>query len=316
MTSILELRGVRKAYGDFVAVDGLDLSIPRGAIYGVLGPTGAGKSTTIRMIMNIYVPDAGEILLDGHRLDRSIIDRVAYLPEERGLYRKMKVRDHIVYLARLKGLDRAAAEAKADAWLERFELTDRAAAKVDELSKGMQQKVQFLSCVISEPDLIILDEPFSGLDPLNTRLLTEIIEEQAAAGRTVLFSTHVLEQAEKICDHIVLIHRGQKVLDGKLDAIKQSYPVDNIEIEAEIDAASLAKLPGVVDVQEKGVRFRVRMRDGVPPQDLLAALVSRTTVGHFSAVRPPLTDIFIREVERSGLALDQHEVDSARGVAA
>ncbi len=316
MAPILELRGVRKTYGDFVAVEGLDLSVPPGSIYGVLGPNGAGKSTTIRMIMNIYVRDAGEILLAGRPLDRAATDRVAYLPEERGLYRKMKVHDHIVYLARLKGMAAAEAAAKADAWLERFDLADRAEAKVDELSKGMQQKVQFIACVLPEPDLIILDEPFSGLDPINTRLLTDIIQEQRQAGRTVLFSTHVLEQAEKICDHIVLIHRGKKLLDGGLDEIQERYPVDTIEVAGSFDTATLESLDSVEKVFEQGTRWRVQMRDGLPHQELLRELTGRGEVDHFSAVRPPLTDIFVREVEREGLQLDVHEMDSAQGVSA
>lgn len=316
MDPILELRGVRKTYGDFVAVSGLDLRVPRGAVYGVLGPNGAGKSTTIRMIMNIYLPDAGQILLNGKPLDRSATDRVAYLPEERGLYRKMKIRDHIVYLAQLKGLDKATATTKADQWLERFELSDRAQAKVDELSKGMQQKVQFIACVLPEPDLIILDEPFSGLDPINTRLLTDIITEQRQQGRTVLFSTHVLEQAEKICDHIVLIHRGHKVLDGELDAIRESYPVDTIEVAGDFSTAKLEALPMVGHVFEQGTRWRVRLNGGGDASTLLAALIANGRVDHFSAVRPPLTDIFVREVERGGLELDRDEVDSAKGVTA
>ncbi len=316
MAPILELRGVRKTYGDFVAVEGLDLSVPPGSIYGVLGPNGAGKSTTIRMIMNIYVRDAGEILLAGRPLDRAATDRVAYLPEERGLYRKMKVHDHIVYLARLKGMGAAEAAAKADAWLERFDLADRAQAKVDELSKGMQQKVQFIACVLPEPDLIILDEPFSGLDPINTRLLTDIIQEQRQAGRTVLFSTHVLEQAEKICDHIVLIHRGKKLLDGPLDEIQERYPVDTIEVAGSFDTATLESLDSVDKVFEQGTRWRVQMRDGLPHRELLRELTERGEVDHFSAVRPPLTDIFVREVEREGLQLDEHEMDSAQGVSA
>jgi len=316
MEPILELRGVRKTYGDFVAVQDLDLSVPPGSIYGVLGPNGAGKSTTIRMIMNIYVPDRGEILLGGRRLDRSATDRVAYLPEERGLYKKMKVREHILYLAQLKGMSADDAATKADAWLERFDLADRADAKVDELSKGMQQKVQFIACVLPEPDLIILDEPFSGLDPINTRLLVEIIQEQRQAGRTVLFSTHVLEQAEKLCDHIVLIHRGNKLLDGPLESIRESYPVDTIEVAGAFDTAGLQGLASVAKVLEQGTRWRVQMHEGRTHSELLGELTALGEVDHFSAVRPPLTDIFVREVEREGLHIDESEMSSAQGVSA
>ena len=314
MSSILELRGLRKTYGSFVAVDSLDLEIPRGCIYGVLGPNGAGKSTTIRMLMNIYMPDSGSILFDGRPLDRAATDRIAYLPEERGLYKKMKVLDHVIYLAQLKGLDASTAKQRAGEWLERFDLSDRADGKVDELSKGMQQKLQFIGCILADPDMIILDEPFSGLDPINVRLLTEIIHEQKAAGRTVLFSTHVLEQAEKLCDSIFLIHRGHKVLDGPLQEIKSAYPVDTIEVRGAFDAAQIHGIEGVVSANESAGEWKVRLDDGHDPQSLLRALLALGPVEHFSAVRPPLTEIFIREVEASGHSLDVSEKLSAQGV--
>jgi ABC-2 type transport system ATP-binding protein len=314
MNPILELRGVRKAYGSFVAVEGLDLQVPRGVVYGVLGPNGAGKSTTIRMIMNIYLPDHGQILFDGRPLDRSATDRIAYLPEERGLYRKMRVREHIVYLAELKGMDRREATAKADRWLERFGLSDRALGKVNELSKGMQQKLQFIACVLPEPELIILDEPFSGLDPLNVRLLTEIIDELRQSGKTVLFSTHVLEQAEKLSDCIFLIHRGRKVLDGRLDEIQSSYPVDTIVLECSLSPDEVGALPDVEHVEQKGTEIRVRLHDGAGHQELLREILRRGQVKRFAAARPPLTEIFLREVQRSGVEIDEAERHSTEGV--
>jgi ABC-2 type transport system ATP-binding protein len=314
MSELLVTRGLRKSYGDFVAVDGVDLSIPRGCVYGVLGPNGAGKSTIIRMIMGIYDPDGGSIEFDGAPRTRASLDRIAYLPEERGMYKKMPLLDHIVYLARLKGMDANTAREKASQWLERFDLGDRAEAKVDELSKGMQQKAQFIGAILPEPELIILDEPFSGLDPINVRLLTEIIREQKAAGRTVLFSTHVLEQAEKICDRIFLIHRGLKVLDGDLEEIRDSYPVENIELRGSFELDELDGLPGVEGVSARDGMIQLRMQEGADRNALLQALLSRGQVDHFSGVRPSLTDIFIREVEASGAQLAEHELAAAGGL--
>jgi len=314
MSELLVARGLRKTYGNFVAVDDVDLTIPRGCVYGVLGPNGAGKSTIIRMIMGIYDPDAGSIEFNGAPRTRASLDRIAYLPEERGMYKKMPLLDHIVYLARLKGMDGATAREKARGWLDRFDLGDRAEAKVDELSKGMQQKAQFIGAILPEPELIILDEPFSGLDPINVRLLTEIILEQKAAGRTVLFSTHVLEQAEKICDRILLIHRGLKVLDGDLDDIRDSYPVESVELRGGFAAADLQDLPGVDGVSERDGLFHLRMAESADKTAVLSALIARGRVDHFSGVRPPLTDIFIREVEASGAELGEHELAVNGGV--
>lgn len=314
MAPLLEIEGLRKSYGDFLAVDGVDLSIPRGCVYGVLGPNGAGKSTMIRIIMGIYDADAGRILFDGSPRTRQSLDRVAYLPEERGLYKKMPLLDHIIYLARLKGMSPDEARPKAETWLERFDLGDRAEAKVDELSKGMQQKAQFIAAILAEPELIILDEPFSGLDPLNVRLLTEIILEQKEAGRTILFSTHVLEQAQKICDRIFMIHRGQKVLDGDLQEIRDSYPVDTIEVRAEMDADGVRGLDGVLEVREKEGLLHLHLAEDADKRRILGALLEHGRVEHFSAVRPPLTEIFIREVEASGARIEQHELASTAGV--
>jgi len=293
----LSLRGVRRSYGSHVAVDDVDLDVPPGAIYGFLGPNGAGKTTTIRMIMNIHFPDRGEILFDGRKLDRSATDRIGYLPEERGLYRKMKVADHVVYLARLRGMEAGLARRRAAQWLERLGLDDRSQAKVDELSKGMQQKVQFIGTVITEPEMVILDEPFSGLDPINVKLLKEIIEEIREGGRTVLFSTHVMEQAELLCDHIFLIHRGRKVLDGRLEEILEGYPVDSIRVATDVEAARIEALPHVARVSPQGNELSVQLTEDGDPQELLRELVPLGRVHRFAASRPPLSEIFIREVE-------------------
>ncbi|HKI85079.1 MAG TPA: ATP-binding cassette domain-containing protein [Candidatus Krumholzibacteria bacterium] len=299
MDPILQLLGVKRSFGSIRAVDGVDLSVPRGAIYGILGPNGAGKTTTIRMILNIYIPDEGKILFDGGRLDRHAINHIGYLPEERGLYKRMRVEEHVVYLARLKGVPTAEAKRRARLWLERFGLDDRASAKTDELSKGMQQKVQFIGTVISEPQMVVLDEPFSGLDPINVKLLREIIEEIRAAGRTVLFSTHVMEQAEQICDHIFLINDGRKVLDGKLEDIVENYPVDNVRVSGEFEAQTFENIAAVDSTKRNGNEMLVRLKDGFVAQDLLLELVKRGRVDRFAAARPPLSEIFIREVERS-----------------
>ncbi len=299
MNPILELKGVSRSYGDVVAVDRVDLEVPRGVIYGVLGPNGAGKTTAIRMILKIILPDAGEILFDGAPLDRRSTDRIGYLPEERGLYKRMRVEEHIVYLARLKGMETKEAHRRTALWLERFELSDRAKSKIDELSKGMQQKIQFIGTVISEPEMVVLDEPFSGLDPINVKLLREIIEEIRRAGRTVLFSTHVMEQAEQLCDHIFLINQGRKVLDGPLEQIIEEYPVDSIRVRGEFDPAELAALSQLEEAVEHGNEWRLRLADGSTPQALLEQLVKLGRVDRFSATRPPLSEIFIREVEGS-----------------
>ncbi len=302
MDPILQLRGVRRSFGRIQAVDGVDLDVPRGSIYGILGPNGAGKTTTIRMILNIYTPDEGEILFDGRRLDRRATDRIGYLPEERGLYKRLKVGEHLEYMARLKGVPAGEARRRVGQWLERFELADRAMAKTNELSKGMQQKVQFIGAIIAEPEVVVLDEPFSGLDPINVELLREIIAEIQDSGRTVLFSTHVMEQAEQICDHIFLIHQGRKVLDGRLDEIVQDYPVDKVRLVGDFQESALRALPHVTTVRRDGNEWKVWLDEEGSPQQLLTELVKLGRVDLFSASRPPLSEIFIREVKGSGAA--------------
>jgi len=297
LVPILRLRGLRRSFGPVRAVDGVDLEVPRGSIYGILGPNGAGKTTAIRMILNIYTCDEGEIIFDGRPLDRHAIDRIGYLPEERGLYKRLKVAEHLEYLARLKGLSAREARRRTGLWLERFGLADRAGAKTNELSKGMQQKVQFIGAVIAEPDLVILDEPFSGLDPINVRLLREIIEEIRRAGRTVLFSTHVMEQAEQICDHIFLINRGCKVLDGRLEDIVEHYPIDKVRVAGELEEERLGALSHVEKVERNGNEWNLWLDPEGSPQRLLEELITIGRVDFFAASRPPLSEIFIREVE-------------------
>src|SRR5476649_246747 len=229
MTEIaLDIRGVSKSYGDYSAVRRLSLAVPKGAVYGLLGPNGAGKTTTIRMILNIIAPDEGTIALFGQpNTDQSILDRIGYLPEERGLYKKMQVRRVLRFLGQLKGLHAKEADRRIDAWMERFSLKtpekDWGLAKIDELSRGMQQKVQFIGTLLHDPDLIILDEPFSGLDPINAQALKDTIVELKARGKTVIFSTHLMDNAERLCDSVCIIAHGDKVLDGAVSDVKAEH---------------------------------------------------------------------------------------------
>jgi ABC-2 type transport system ATP-binding protein len=222
-TPAVEIRGLRKRFDGTIAVDGLDLTVPRGAMYGLLGPNGSGKTTTVRMVLGILEPDAGQVRLFGNERTPAIFDRVGYLPEERGLYRRMRVRSLLLFLAELKGVPAAQATPRINAWLERIDLVDRADARVLELSKGMQQKLQFLAAVVHDPDLVILDEPFSGLDPINQEVLRSIVRELQGLGRTILFSTHLIEHAEWLCDHVCILASGRAVLDGPIERIKQEH---------------------------------------------------------------------------------------------
>jgi|HubBroStandDraft_3_1064219.scaffolds.fasta_scaffold07515_3 ABC-2 type transport system ATP-binding protein len=244
-TPTLELRDVRKTYGDFVAVAGISLAVEPGWICGLLGPNGAGKTTTIRMIMDIIAPDAGEVWLFGRPRRPADLRRIGYLPEERGLYRKMTVLDQLLFLGELRGLKRREALPRIEQWLERVELAAWSRKKVEELSKGMQQKIQLIGTVLHEPDLLILDEPFSGLDPLNQGLFKDLLMDYRRKGRTILFSTHGMEQAEKLCDHIGLISHGRLVLAGELREIKRRLGGNSFRLVATGDLARIANVPGV-----------------------------------------------------------------------
>jgi ABC-2 type transport system ATP-binding protein len=288
----ISLRGVRKTYNGVVAVDDLDLEVPRGSLYGFIGPNGSGKTTTLRMIMHILLPDRGAIEVLGQRETRAAHDRVAYLPEERGLYKKMSVRRLLRYYGALKGarqpdLDRAIAH-----WMGRMGLADWLDRKVDALSKGMAQKVQFVATVVGGPDLIILDEPFSGLDPVNAEVLKDAVLDLKKAGATVVFSTHDMAVAERLCDRIFMIYRGQKVLDGTLDEIQARYGFDTIRLRTDAGTGALAGLAGVDDVNDLGNYQEVRFRGD--PQALLHHVAARATVQHFEIARPTLHDIFVR----------------------
>ncbi len=295
---LLEVVGLTKRYGEKVAVGEVSLAIPRGAIYGFLGPNGAGKTTTIRCLMDIILPDRGTMTLAGRPLDRQLRDRIGYLPEERGLYRKMTCQDQLAYLAELKGVPRRDALQRAAAWLERLELADYTRRKVDNLSKGMQQKIQFAATFIFEPDLVILDEVFSGLDPLNIELMRELILEQKARGTTILFSTHMLAEAERLCDAVCLIEGGAKILDGSLDQVRAAFPFQMVRAAYRDGSAPPAGLPGVRDRRLEDGAWRLELDAGVDAQALLAPLAAAGPLSYFSANRPTLNEIFLTAVRQ------------------
>lgn len=296
MSSAVELDGLIKSYGEFRAVSGVSLAIPEGSVYGILGPNGAGKTTTLRMLMDIVPPDEGEVRLFGHRRTRDDLQRVGYLPEERGLYRKMKVADQLAFLGELHGLARAEARSRAERWLERLELSEWAGSKVEELSKGMQQKVQLTGTVLHEPQLLILDEPFSGLDPINQSLFKQLLRDYTAGGRTVVFSTHVMEQAEKLCDHICLISRGRVVLDGELAAIKRRHGGNSWRLVGHGDLGRLRRIDGIDDLQIHDGAARLFLADGVAGSDVLRRAVELVEVREFRSEEPDLEDIFVKVV--------------------
>ncbi|HET7038900.1 MAG TPA: ATP-binding cassette domain-containing protein [Gemmatimonadales bacterium] len=295
MEHALTLERVTKSFGDYTAVDGVSLTVPRGSIYGFLGPNGAGKTTTIRMIMSILYPDAGSIEVLGHQNPEAVKDRLGYLPEEKGLYKKMRTGEIVSYFGRLKGLGAGEAQKRAKNLLTRFGLGDWIDKKCETLSKGMSQKVQILGTLIHEPELVILDEPFSGLDPVNVETVIELILHMKREGRTVIFSTHVMEQAEKLCDFILLINQGKKVLDGALSAVKSGGP-RTILIDYDGDGAILKSLPRVSRVNDSGKHAELTLEDGADAQAMLRALVDRLTIRRFDTREPSLHEIFVRAV--------------------
>jgi ABC-2 type transport system ATP-binding protein len=292
--NIVEIENVTKTFGQHVAVKALTLAVPRGSIYGFIGPNGSGKTTTLRMIMRIYHPDAGRgfVRVLGQTTSNAADDRVGYLPEERGLYKKMKVRDVLRFYAELKG--RRDSPALISKWLERMSLTDWADKKVEALSKGMAQKVQFISAVVAEPELVILDEPFTGLDPVNADVLREAVLDLRRQGATIIFSTHDMSVAEKMCDFIFMIYKGTKVLDGTLESIQDRFGQDTVRIRVEGESFDARTIPGVDRVNDFGRLQELRMAAGSDPDRLLADLMRRGKVKHFELTRPSLHDIFVR----------------------
>jgi len=295
-TAAITIRDVAKSFGEFRAVDGITLDIPLGDIFGFLGPNGAGKTTTIRMIMDILRPDSGEIRVLGSMPDDGVKDRVGYLPEERGLYRKMKVIEMLEFQGAIKGMAPAAARKAASSWLDRLELGDWKEKKVEELSKGMQQKAQFVASVLAKPDLLILDEPFSGMDPVNQDLFKDVILDLNRSGTTILFSTHQMDTAEKLCKRIALINRGKLKVTGTLTEVKAGFGKNSVLLEFEGDGSFLATLPGIVGVDDYGQYQEIRLAAGADPQDLLRAATARLRIRRFEIVSPTLHNIFIELV--------------------
>ena len=297
----LVLEGVSKSFDEFVAVEGLSLRARRGRIFGLLGPNGAGKTTTIRMIVGITAPDAGRVELFGRPLTPESRDRIGYLPEERGLYKKMKVGEQLRFFAELKGLDGRAAERESDRWLARMRLTDWKQKKTDELSKGMQQKVQFIAAVLHDPDLLILDEPFSGLDPVSVETMKAAVLDLQAAGKTIILSTHLMEQAERLCADICLINRARKVLGGSLREVKQSYGRNTVALRLEGGDGVLDDAALVASVKRHSDGAEVLLAAGADAQELLRRLVAAgARVSKFEQVEPSLRDIFISKVGEEG----------------
>ncbi len=265
MESAIQLTNVSKAFGKFKAVDNLSLNVPKGAMFGLLGPNGAGKTTSIRMIMNITAPDSGDIRILGNPMDRAMQNRIGYLPEERGLYRKMKVIDHLYFLAAIKEVGREEAKKRIADWLDKMELGPWLNKKVDELSKGMQQKIQFIATIVHDPDILILDEPFSGLDPINVALMRDYFLEFRQRGKTIVFCTHVLEQAEKLCDEITLMARSRKILEGSIKELKHRYSQDLLRISMDASLEEVRALSGVATVKAVDGTFVVGLNPGHRP---------------------------------------------------
>lgn len=303
--SVLSLRNVSKTYGDFTAVNDVSLSIPKGSIYGFLGPNGAGKTTTIRMILEIIKPSDGNISILGKSSALDVRNRIGYLPEEKGLYKKMKVWALIQYFAMLKGMEKQAAKDQAWLLLEKYGLKDFAESKVESLSKGMGQKVQVLSAVAHEPELVILDEPFSGLDPVNQAVLEELITDMANNGQTVIFSTHVMQHAERLCDHILLIAKGQKIFDGTVDEAKATIP-RRVMLESLDDVSSLGDIGGVSEVvrmeandtqASSASQWQLQISEQLNPQDILRSCFERNiSLSRFEFTEPSLHDVFVHLV--------------------
>jgi ABC-2 type transport system ATP-binding protein len=303
MEPTIELRDLHKRFDGHQAVAGVSLVVPPGTTFGLLGPNGAGKTTTIRMLMDIIGPDTGEVRVFGHPRTRADLDRIGYLPEERGLYRKMTVREHLVFLGELHGRSRKELGPKADGWLERMGLADRAKSKVEELSKGMQQKIQLAGTLLHEPELLVLDEPFSGLDPINQALFKEVLAQHKTAGRTLLFSTHVMEHAERLCDHIALIARGRVVLSGNLREIQRERGRNSWLLRADGDLGRLRSLPGVREVTPATAGsdgpVRVAAEPGADGAALLREMVSFLAVHDFRSAEPTLEEIFVEAVQHA-----------------
>ncbi len=296
---ILSIQSVVKTYGAYKAVDGVSFDVPRGSVFGLLGPNGAGKTSLIRMITTITGPDEGAIYLEGEKLNERTPEKIGYMPEERGLYKKMKVGDHLMYLAQLKGLTKEQAQKAIDLWLEKFEIRDWWPKKIEDLSKGMQQKIQFIATILHQPRLLILDEPFTGLDPINTNLIKDEIARLNASGISIIFSTHRMEQVEEMCDHIVLINKGKNVLYGPVQDIKNQYKQNLFRVETQGGIpAGFGEHFNVSEQTNGGVT--VRLDDENKSNDLLKYFIQKgVRITRFEEILPTFNEIFIRRVEET-----------------
>lgn len=301
-TPILQLEQVVKTYEQKVAVDQVTFSVPKGGIFGLLGPNGAGKTSLIRIITTITQADSGKVYLDGELLNSSHPEHIGYMPEERGLYKKMKVGEHLLYLARLKGLSKAEAEQEIRHWFEKFEITDWWNKKVEELSKGMQQKIQFIATVLHKPKLLILDEPFSGLDPINTNLIKDEIDALHRNGTSIIFSTHRMEQVEEICEHIVLINQGRNILEGSVADIRNRFKEHKFRIDFQ-GALPEGLSEKVHILEQKNGKLTLQLREGGDSNALLRYLIDQGVhIAAFNELLPSLNEIFIRQVEAANAA--------------
>jgi ABC-2 type transport system ATP-binding protein len=292
----IRLERVHKAFDGHVAVRDLSLAIPRGSVFGLLGPNGAGKTTTLRMVMNVFGADEGRIEIGGRPADVAARDRIGYMPEERGLYPRMVLTELLLFLAEIKGASRRDAAARLPGWLERLGLADWGKRRVNELSKGMQQKAQFISCVLHEPDILILDEPMSGLDPVGMDLMREVLLDQRRRGRTLVLSSHQMEAVERLCDRVALLNRGEKILDGAVADVKAQHGRNALVLAFDGDGSFLSELPGVLRLTDFGRYVEIRLKEGADPQGVLHAAAARLRLSRFEIVEPSLHDIFVERV--------------------
>jgi ABC-2 type transport system ATP-binding protein len=298
----IRLSGVSKAFAGHRAVEELSLSVPRGAAFGLLGPNGAGKTTTLRMILNVLGPDSGTIEILGRPANQETRDRIGYMPEERGLYPRMVVEEQLLFFAELKGVPRKEAARRLTPWLERLGLAEWRQRKLNELSKGMQQKAQFIATVLHEPDILILDEPLSGLDPVGVNVMRDVFVDLRRQGKTVVLSSHQMETVERLCDAIALIHRGRKVLDGPVSEVRSRHGKNTVVLSYEGDGSFLAGLPGVLKVNDFGRYVEIKMAEGGDAQAILREAAARLRVSRFEVVEPSLHDIFVEQVTAKGEA--------------
>jgi ABC-2 type transport system ATP-binding protein len=283
-----------------VAVKDLSLEVPRGSVFGLLGPNGAGKTTTLRMVMDILGTDAGSVEILGRPADQATRDRIGYMPEERGLYPRMVLEEQLVFMASIKGLGRREAEERLGPWLERLDLADWRRRKTNELSKGMQQKAQFIATVLHAPELLIMDEPMSGLDPVGMDVMRDVMVDLSRRGATIVLSSHQMDTVEKLCDRVALINKGEKVLDGPVSDVKARHGTNTLVLAFDGDGSFLASLPGVARVSDFGQYVEIRMNDGADPQSILREAATRLTVRRFEIVVPSLHDVFVETVTGSG----------------